>query len=237
MNKFAYEAAKQQLLALSTVKSLDDTVRKYAQLSGSRHYTQDIFTTKQYEEAKHNYKLFALALKLYTAKSKQTLPDFVYARHVATQKSLTDRILKLAPTIPQAANYAEFVDLFEFDSEVWLLQGYSYCYIPSLHAIILDQPIHFKVNWNDDLSAFDNYSLSNSLNNTIKYFIKAMRYKQTLCPAKPSTILDQYLADCRKSITTRSTPNTQILTSSIQLLMAQTAATLAVELELSTSNV
>jgi hypothetical protein len=154
---------------------------------------------------------------------------------------LTDQILKLAPTIPQAANYAEFVDLFEFDSEVWLSRGYNYCYIPSLHAIILDQPIHFKVNWNDTLSAFANYSLSDSLNNTIKYFIKAMRYKQTLCPAKPSTILDQYLADRRKSLTTPSTTtnttNTQTLTSSIQLLMEQTAATLAVELELSTSNV
>jgi len=229
MNEFLYEAEKQKILSIKTAKGLEEEVRRTKGRLKYSHYTVK-GDVKLYEEIKYRYKLFTLALKQFYAKSVRKLPDlFEQARDKQQQHYLETLLKKDSPTPIQFQTYEELLDVFEFDNHIILFAGWSYCYIPALHQIVLNNPIPFDITWNDRLTDFDRHSLGSTLPNSQKYLIKAVRYKQTLSPNKPSTILDRYLADCKKAISATEISATDLPLTSKTLLTQQLEAVTTVQ--------
>lgn len=198
MDIFLYRVAIEQLDACRTVKGLEELVRKwYNKLDSIPLYS----STLNYLELKFTYKLFVHALNLFAAKSKKELPDFIYRMHTVLQRNLIDK-LSIAntkyPSLMPLLDKLEFIDFFEFDTIVETPYD-SACHITVLHNILLDTQPHFKFKFNQRLDTFDMYT-TYGISNEVKFYLYAIRLKQTLSPNTPSTVIDQFLADTLAAI-------------------------------------
>ncbi len=196
-DEFMYTVAVTQLRNCKSNKELEMLVRKYVEWYEKAKNIAHVYPyTKKadYKSIKYNYKLFILALTLFTNKSKAQLPKYIYQTDKTAQHNFIDGVINNSKTYAPLLEYSEFIDLFEFTAIVE-----TSCYITDyaipLHNIILDRPLPFKIKFNQQLSFFDKYSTIGIDNVTIQQYLYALRLKQTLSPNQPATILDQYVAD------------------------------------------
>lgn len=218
MDYFLYKVAVEQLHGCKTAKSLEELVRKWN--GGGAVESISLYSSSiDYTSLKLNYKLFVLALNLFTAKSKKVLSEYIYKTQISLQRDVIYSLPNSSSLAP-LLNPDELIDFFEFDSVV---ETPTSCngFLTVLHNILLDRPIHFKFKFNQSLSIFDNYvSYVNSTTNTqLKKHLYAIRLKQTLSPNTPSTVLDQYLVETLVNI-----PKHSDISNSILLLQQHTAA-------------
>lgn len=216
MDIFLYQVAVEQLHSTKYVGELEALVRKWHnELDNIPLYNN----TTDYMKLKLTYKLFTLSLNLFAARSKKTLPDFIYALQIQYQREILCRLhnpknnFNVAPLL----QYTEFLDFFEFDKVVETPKSDT-CFITVLHNIFFDKPIHFKFKFNQRLNSFDRYTYA-TLNERHKKFLYALRLKQTLSPDTPATVLDAYLAHTLADITKHVDISQQIL-----LMQQHTAA-------------
>ena len=216
MDIFKYHAAIAEINGCKYVKELEALVRKYNKLAyGSP--LQEVST-------RLHYKLYAYALNAYKAKSKVKLPDFIYQDKVSIQRNFSKLIEYLT--------YEEIIDMFEFDTVVELATHHPHL-IPKWHDVMLDKPIHFSIIWNIYLDWFDQHA-TQGVGDSVKKYLIAIRYKQTLSPDKPSTILDKCVHDSRESLgITLTQEELDKLQSSTILLEQQTKAAQTAVQELS----
>lgn len=197
MDLFKYQACKKELELCKTVSGLEILIRKYTseiQHMSIGSYWKDF--VGETETQILTYKLLTLALKLFSAKSKRILPEFIYTTHLGAQQTLLNWILaydKLNIPFTKLVNYEQFVDWFEFDQTLCLLTKVDF--VENLNTIIGNKPIHFKVEFNNTLTPFDKYSTN--LTYGSQEFIYAIRYKQVNFPDKPQTIWDLFLEELR----------------------------------------
>ena len=203
MNLFTYRAAEKEIELCKTVSALEILIRKYvAQLKQLpiSAYWNTITKDSNIESQIFIYKLLALSLKHFVLKSKKTLPDFIYTQKQNSQQALLTWILgwdkdKYKSPFDKAIEYTQFMDWFKFDT-VLELPPYHTDYVEALNGIIGTNPIHFKVIFNNNLTAFDKHSTH--LSHTTQRLIYAIRYKQVNFPNKPQTIWDLFLEEMRK---------------------------------------
>lgn len=214
MDYFLYQVALEQLHNCKTAKSLEELVRKWG---GAVDSISLYVNSADYENLKFKYKLFVYSLKIFKAKSKKELPDYIYKVQVMKQQDIINCIQD-KPLLAPMLNSEEFLDFFEFDSIVETPRSHR-CFITVLHKIILNKPIHFKFKFNQQIDSFDDYSVSRNVSNSVKKYLYALRLKQTLSPDTPSTVLDAYLADTLANISKHTN-----LSGDILLLQQHTAA-------------
>ena len=204
MDLFRYTAAVAELRACNYKKDIELLVRKYSNLTNRLNAYGD-----PYEHYKLTYKLFALSLNLFAAKSKAILPDFIYYTHLSTQKQIIYYFStnKEKGIFKPLLNYEELINFFEFDTIVETNQGPT-DQLAVLHSTILDKPIHFKLIHNQSLSHFDNYSTN--VNSNLQIYLHALRLKQTLSPSTPSTVLDKHLEETFSRLNKHMDISTQI---------------------------
>lgn len=197
MDLFKYQAYKKELELCKTVSGLETLIRKYTseirRMSISNYWKSFVGET---EPQILTYKLLTLALKLFSAKSKKVLPEFIYTTHLEAQQTLLNWILaydKLGTPFTKLVNYEQFMDWFEFDQTLCLLTKVNF--VENLNTIIGNRPIHFKVEFNNTLTPFDKYSTNLAYGS--QEFIYAIRYKQINFPDKPQTIWDLFLEELR----------------------------------------
>ena len=216
MDIFLYQVTVAQLHSTKYVGELEVLVRKWHKELNNIPWYSD---TTDYTKLKLTYKLFTLSLNLFTARSKKTLPDFIYDLQTRYQREILGRLnnpknnCNVAPLL----QYTEFLDFFEFDKVVETPNSDT-CFITILHNIFFDKPIHFKFKFNQRLNSFDIYTYA-TLNESHKRFLYALRLKQTLSPDTPATVLDTYLAHTLANITKHVDISQQIL-----LMQQHTAA-------------
>lgn len=219
MDIFLYQVAVAQLHSTKYVGELEALVRKWHEELKNRSWYSN---TTDYTKLKLTYKLFTLSLNLFTARSKKTLPDFIYALQIQYQREILGKLLNPKNTFNVAPllQYTEFLDFFEFDKVVETPNSDT-CFITVLHNIFFDKPIHFKFKFNQKLNFFDKYTYTtvNALDESHKKFLYALRLKQTLSPDTPATVLDAYLAHTLADITKHVDISQQIL-----LMQQHTAA-------------
>ena len=200
MDLFKYHASVKELELCKTVKQLEGFARKYCDiLRRLPLYSPWSNVTSPTEEQVLLYKLFTLTLKLYTAKSKSKLPDFVYHSKLKCHTNLLHCILDITSSrnksfyLTEFISYEQFMNWFEFDDLITLPDNMKY--VEHLNTIIGDNPVHFDVEFNYVSSAFENHSTN--LTNRSQQFIYAIRYKQVNFPNKPQTIWDLFLEKMR----------------------------------------
>jgi len=200
MDLFKYRAAVKQLELCKTVSGLERHVRQYqAAINRTPISSRWNTHTEAYEEQILGYKLLTLSLKLYSAKSKKVLPDFIYNTQLNCQRTLLNWILNYAnknyrSPFNKLIKYEQFVDWFEFDTILTLPNETNF--VETLNIIINDNPIHFRVIFNNLLTSFDR--CSTNLPTSSKSLIYAIRYKQVNFPNKSQTIWDLFIEDTRK---------------------------------------
>ena len=208
---FTYTAAVEQLRNCKYNKDLEQLLRKYY---GWYSYAKEGPYPKPvvYEHIKYNYKLYTLALALFSAKSKATLPDFLYNSHIYAQRNLTGSLVNrnTEHVYLPLHDYVEFVDMFEFDTIVET-QTYNSDYITALHNVVLGNHLHFKFKFNQQLDYFDKYSTNDINDEKLQSHLHALRLKQTLSPDQPATVLDQYVADTYAAIQQHQDISKQII--------------------------
>lgn len=220
MNLFTYRAAEKEIELCKTVSELETLIRRYAaQLS--KLPINSYWTTVPKDSNVENqiliYKLLTLSLKHFVFKSKRKLPDFIYIQHLNSQQALLIWILgwdkgNYHGPFDKAIEYTQFMDWFEFDT-VLELPPHHTDYVEALNGIIGANPIHFKVKFNNNLTAFDMHSTH--LSQTTQRLIYAIRYKQVNFPNKPQTIWDLFLEEMRKQA--HDVTDTQINNECIKL--------------------
>lgn len=203
MNLFTYRAAEKEIELCKTCSALETLIRKYvAQLKNLpiSAYWISVPKDSNVESQIFIYKLLTLSLKHFVFKSKRTLPDFIYTQKLNSQQALLTWILgwnkdNYKGPFDKAIEYTQFMDWFEFDT-VLELPPHHTDYVEALNGIIGANPIHFKVIFNNNLTAFDRHSTH--LSQTTQRLIYAIRYKQVNFPNKPKTIWDLFLEEMRK---------------------------------------
>lgn len=219
MDIFKYTVAKQQLLDCKYNKDLEKLLRNY----NFKYKSLPRFNkTSSYHENKLIYKLYTLALKLFTTKSKVKLPDFLYNDHINAQRNIIYNLHTSSNNsiwLP-LLEYSEFIDFFEFDTVVET-PGYGNNIVQILHGIVLDNPLHFKFKFNERLSDFDICALA-YIPSYIKGYIHAIRLKQTLSPNTPATVLEQYLEETLAEIFKHKDVSNDITLLQQQLAALQT---------------
>ena len=219
MDIFLYQVAVAQLHSTKYVGELEVLVRKWhEELNNISLYKN----TTDYMKLKLTYKLFILSLNLFTARSKKTLPDFIYNLQIRYQHEILGKLdnpknnCNVAPLL----QHTEFLDFFEFDKVVETPNSNT-CFITILHNIFFDKPIHFKFKFNQKLNSFDRYAYTNiyAIDESCKKFLYALRLKQTLSPDTPATVLDTYLAHTLADI-----PKHVDISQQILLMQQHTAA-------------
>jgi len=219
MDLFKYTALVKELELCKTVTRLEQLVRQYEDRSqstilGSYSSYKSRYTTEQEILI---YKLYTLAIKLFTKKSKRILPDFIYCNQRRTQSNFLNCILKCTTTSVLEKNspfkhvptYAQLMKWFEFDTILKL--PYSEVYVERLNSIIGDNPIHFEVDFNNQLAHFDR--CSTVFKSVKQELIYAIRHKQVNFPNKPQTIWDLYMKNIleRLGAPTNESNDAQIL--------------------------
>jgi len=209
MNKILYTASVAKLNSIKTVKELEEVLRGYV-YSFNKWQSSD-FTS----EDLLNYKLATLALKLFTAKSKKTLPNFIYEKIKQYQLNLLNFYVL---TEELTVSYEKLIDLFEFDSVIFMPRRIDA--LQYLNNIVKEKPIHFNIDWElTYLSSFDNYSTD--LNKKTQIYLAGLRYKLVNFPNQYQTIIESYLNYYSNSLC-EATQNEII--DSITLLEQQTLA-------------
>ena len=205
MDAFKYQAAVHQLYNAKYVKDLEELVRKWHDAYVSLNWYGEI----DYKRYKFTYKLYTLALKLFSKKSVKKLPEFLYKDNIQAQMYILSKIYSDSDQFTFLQEYSEFIDIFEFNNIVNTPKYRSIDLTP-LHNIVLDKPLHFKFKFNQSLDSFENYS-TDVISRDIKFYIQAIRLKQVLSPNKPATVLEQYLDFTKSQITEYKDASADIL--------------------------
>ena len=199
MDLFKYHACVKELELCKTVSGLEILIRKYqAMLNGTNITSAWNTPPEQYEKQILGYKLLTLSIKLYSAKSKKSLRDFIYNTVLSCHKILLIWILNYGNEnykgpFDKLIEYEQFMNWFEFDTVLQLPNKENF--VENLNAIIGNNPIHFNVIFNNNLTNFDLYSTQ--LTHSSKQLIYAIRYKQVNFPTQPQTIWDLFLEKMR----------------------------------------
>lgn len=198
MDLFKYTVSVKEIETCKTVSELERLVRFYHDRCPLvRH------TISPSDEQKFYYKLWTLALKKFQSKSKRVLPYFLTQELTSLQTTLISSMLEAedkekayysSPNFTKVPTYEEFMDWFEFDDTLNLLNSHKH--VEKLNSIIKDNPVHFKVVFNYKTDLFDSYSTS--LNKKDQHLLYAIRYKQVNFPNKPQTIWDMFIEYCVK---------------------------------------
>jgi len=197
LDQFAYTAAVEQLRACKSKITLEELVRKY---SGYYNRASNKYQLI-YSDMKWNYKLFVLAMTLYSTKYTDKLPTYLYKNHVQAQTTILHHYLVmpyLTNSNAPLTDYTELLDMFEFDAVLETPEQQNDA-ISALHSVVLNNQLPFKLKFNQLLSYFDTHSMIGA-NRKVQAHIHAIRLKQTLSPNKPATVLDQYVADTYAAI-------------------------------------
>lgn len=224
MDLFKYEVTKQKILNFKFIKDIEQFIREqYYVLNRA-----DIFTdSKSYIL---DYKLYVLALNIFDDKSRKTLPDMFYNLRLNAQAIIIVDLL-CKPEYSKGITALDIIDMFEFDKIVLLPKSYdtNLHFAQSLHKLIGSTKLHFKFDWSNDHIAYSSFdSLSVSGDDVIKAYIRVVRFKQTLSPNEPSTVIDSYLAYTKSKLNTISEFEHTHLSDSAVLLSQQLAAVTAV---------
>ena len=141
MNDFDYEVTYQKIVSAKLVYQLEELVRNYAISSNTIYHTTEY---KQILFTINHYKALTFALQCFKAKSRKSLPDFIYD----SVQGLEWRITKLI--IDQPITYEQFIDAFQFKSGVIKCKeiytaGYSI--LKAFALIVRDKPQPYSFNW------------------------------------------------------------------------------------------
>ena len=141
MNDFKYEVVYQKIASAKLVYELEELVREYAIPYNTTFHTDKY---KQILFVINHYKALTFALQCFNAKSKKSLPDFIYY----SVQDFEGHITKLI--IDQPITYEQFIDAFQFKSGVIKCKeiytaGYSI--LKAFALIVGDKPQPYSFNW------------------------------------------------------------------------------------------
>ena len=141
MNDFDYAVVYQKIVSAKLVYQLEELVRNYAISSNTIYHTTEY---KQILFTINHYKALTFALQCFKAKSRKSLPDFIYD----SVQGLEWHITKLI--IDQPITYEQFIDAFQFKfgaikcKEI-CTAGYSI--LKAFALIVGDKPQPYSFNW------------------------------------------------------------------------------------------
>ena len=183
MNDFDYAVAYQKIASAKLVYELEELVRDYVISYNTIYHTTEY---KQILFAINQYKALTFALQCFNAKSRKSLPDFIYY----SVQDFEGHITKLI--IDQPITYEQFIDAFQFKfgvikcKEIYTA-GYSI--LKAFALIVGDKPQPYSFNW----SHYSNPVYSELISGATSKIIELEHFKQQNQLVN-NTIVEQELA-------------------------------------------
>lgn len=207
MDLFSYELEYQRIIDCKYVYELEELVRKYSH-GGSYWITYN----KPFDQLILNYKTLTHALKLFNAKSKKVLPDFIKEAVTNHQQELCNKVHE-----GQTITYDEFIDIFQFTEGHIQVDRYTegYDVLLTFSLIVGTNPNPYKFNWN--YTTVPKYYYQSD-NETLGQIMQLEHFKQTNQLVN-NTIIEDELAELYASLTDRDKAAVQANTEFIHELV------------------
>lgn len=194
MDLFLYKTKLKQINTCKTIKELEELVR--VNFNDSTKFAS-YDTDKEFNIKVLKYKLFKYSLNKFSERSKKVLPDMIYYRVKCRLDELLYSITDFSTNhyrnyskFSELPSYETFINWLEFETDIVLPAtdlGYEH-----LNKIIGDNPIHFTLTFDLELTYFDMYSTTLSANQ--QKIVYALNYKDLNFPDQPQTVWDLLIA-------------------------------------------
>lgn len=177
MNLFDFQLKEKQLLDLPYLKDIEAEIR--------------IMQENSYRSGTclFEYRLFALAMKLFRDKSKRQLPDMMYNAYHNAERNITSSLFKLSDhTLYNSITYDEYIEIFKYTDKIRFThnQGQS---VKALANLVLNNPQPYELGLNYHPEAF--YKFTADENSTLRRVLYIEEFKKQLNTTDNTVVEDE----------------------------------------------